>query len=184
MGRPSNERLEELIHASWRDLTQSERRSAMRELRRRVNYDSTVKIFAEDLLRAHPDLSALEAWDKAKGLHEIESRTPAPEIYGKDAVEAANPSAETDSDGDSGMWLDEPPEDEYQGPNAWMMDFIAECRKHPGKWRRFGDYPTRKRAKTRAGSIRRSKAWQGFEVRAIDHNQRHETWVSYQGDAK
>lgn len=184
MGRPSNERLEELIHASWRDLTQSERRSATREMDRRANNDSAVKIFAEDLLRAHPDLSAFEAWDKAKGLHEIESRTPTPVIYGKDAVEAANPSAETDSDGDSGVWLDEPPEDEYQGPNAWMMDFIAECRKHPGKWRRFGDYPTRKRAQTRAGSIRRSKAWQGFEVRAIDCGSHHETWVSYQGDAK
>ena len=186
MGRLSNERLEELIHASWRDLTESERRYAMREMRRRANNDSAVRIFAEDLLRANPDLSALEAWDKAKGLHETEQR--APTIYGKDAGEAANPSAETDSDGDSdgdsGVWLDEPPEDEYQGPNAWMMDFIAECRKHPGKWRRFGDYPTRKRAQTRAGSIRRSKAWQGFEVRAIDCGPHHETWVSYQGDAK
>lgn len=175
MGRPSKEQLEELIHASWRDLTPSERRSATREMDRRVNNDSAVKIFAEDLLRAHPDLSAFEAWDKAW-------------VYGKDAVEAADPSAETDSDGDSdgdsGVWLDEPPEDEYQGPNAWMMDFIAECRKHPGKWRRFGDYPTRKRAQTRACSIRRSKAWQGFEVRAIDCGQHHETWVSYQGDAK
>lgn len=186
MGRPSNERLEELIHASWRDLTPSERRYAGREMNRRANNDSTVKIFAEDLLRANPGLSALEAWDKSKGLHETEQR--ATMIYGKDSVEAANPSAETDSDGDSdgdsGVWLDEPPEDEYQGPNAWMMDFIAECRKHPGKWRRFGDYPTRKRAQTRASSIRRSKAWQGFEVRAIDCGPHHETWVSYQGDAK
>lgn len=186
MGRPSNERLEELIHASWRDLTPSERRYAGREMNRRANNDSTVKIFAEDLLRANPGLSALEAWDKSKGLHETEQR--ATMIYGKDSVEAANPSAETDSDGDSdgdsGVWLDEPPEDEYQGPNAWMMDFIAECRKHPGKWRRFGDYPTRKRAQTRASSIRKSKAWQGFEVRAIDCGPHHETWVSYQGDAK
>lgn len=186
MGRPSNERLEELIHASWRDLTPSERRYAGREMNRRANNDSTVKIFAEDLLRANPGLSALEAWDKSKGMHETEQR--ATMIYGKDSVEAANPSAETDSDGDSdgdsGVWLDEPPEDEYQGPNAWMMDFIAECRKHPGKWRRFGDYPTRKRAQTRASSIRKSKAWQGFEVRAIDCGPHHETWVSYQGDAK
>ena len=72
MGRLSNERLEELINASWRDLTESERRSAMREMCRRANNDSAVKIFAEDLLRANPGLSALEAWYKAKGLHETE----------------------------------------------------------------------------------------------------------------
>lgn len=182
MGRPSNERLEELTHASWRDLTKPERRSAVREMDRRANNDSAVKIFAEDLLRANPGLSPLEAWDKAKGLHETEQR--APMVYGEDAVEAANPPAETDSDGDSGVWLDEPPEDEYQGPYTWMMDFIAECRKHPGKWRQFGDHPTRRHAQLRAASIRRSKAWQGFEVRAIDCGTHHETWVSYQGDAK
>lgn len=183
MGRPSKERLEELVHASWRDLTQSERRSAMREMDRRANYDSAVKIFAEDLLRAHPGLSALEAWDKAKSLHEMESRTPAPEIYSEDADE---PSVDAGSDaGSDAEWLDEPPADEYQGPTAAVMDMIAKCHQHPGKWRRLSEPATRKQAQTRAASIRRNKkAWAGFDARAIDHNQRHETWISYQGDAK
>lgn len=179
MGRPSKERLEELIHASWRDLTPSERRSATREMDRRANNDSAVKIFAEDLLRAHPGLSALEAWDKAKGLHEIESRTPAMEIYSDDADE---PSVDAGSDAE---WLDELPADEYQGSTAAVMGMIAKCRQHPGKWRRLSESATRKQAQTRAASIRRNKkAWAGFDARAIDHNQRHETWISYQGDAK
>ena len=180
MGRPSKERLEELIHASWRDLNQSERRSAMREMDRRANYDSAVKIFAEDLLRAHPGLSALEAWDKAKGLHEMESRTPAPEIYSEDASE---PSVDAGSDaGSDAEWLDELPADEYQGSTAAVMDMIAKCHQHPGKWRRLSESATRKQAQTRAASIRRNKkAWAGFDARAIDHNQRHETWISYQG---
>lgn len=187
MGRPSNERLEELIHASWRDLTPSERRSAMREMDRRANNDSAVKIFAEDLLRAHPGMSAFEAWDKAKGLHETESRTPTPVIYGKDAVEAANQPVDASSDagsdaGSDAEWLDEPPTDEYQGSTAAVMDMIAKCHQHPGKWRRLSESATRKQAQTRAASIRRNKkAWAGFDARAIDHNQRHETWISYQG---
>lgn len=181
MERLSKERLEELVNASWRDLNPSERRIAGREMNRRVK-DPDVRVFAEDLLRSNPGLSALEAWGKAGGLHETEQR--APMVYGKDAVEAANQPVDAGSDDDSDVWLDEPPEDEYQGPNAWVMDFIAECRKHPGKWRRLGDYTTRKRAQKRAGSIRRSKAWQGFEARAIDCGPHHETWVSYQGDAK
>ena len=37
MGRLSNERLEELVNASWRDLTQAERRNAVREMVRRVH---------------------------------------------------------------------------------------------------------------------------------------------------
>lgn len=183
MGRPSKERLEELIHASWRDLTKPEQRIAIREMDRRANNDSAVKIFAEDLLRAHTGLSAFEAWDKAKGLHEIESRTPTPVIYGKDAVEAANQPVDASSDaGSDAEWLDELPEDEYQGPTAAVMGMIAKCRQHPGKWRRLSESATRKQAQTRAASIRRNKkAWAGFDARAIDHNQRHETWISYQG---
>ncbi len=184
MGRLSNERLEELMNASWRDLTQSERRSAMREIDRRANNDSAVKIFAEDLLRAHPDLSALEAWDKAKGLHEIESRTPAPEIYSEDADEpSVDAGSDAGSDADStDVWLDELPADEYQGSTAAVMDMIAKCHQHPGKWRRLSESATRKQAQARAASIRRNKkAWAGFDARAIDHNQRHETWISYQG---
>lgn len=200
MGRPSKERLEELIHASWRDLTQSERRSATREMDRRANNDSAVKIFAEDLLRAHPGLSALEAWDKAKGLHETEQR--APMVYGNDAVETrelAHDLHETESPtppppvyvgtaDDAAdpvdLWLDELPVDEFRGPNAVVMDMIAECRRHPDKWRRIGVFGSRKRAQTRAASIRRSKAWAGFQARAIDRADRHETWVSYRGDAR
>ena len=181
MGRLSNERLEELVNASWRDLTQSERRSAVREMGRRVK-DPDVRIFAEDLLRANPGLSALEAWDKADGLHETERH--APTIYGKDSVEAANPSAETDSDGDSGVWLDDLPVDEFRGSNAGVLDFIAECRSHPNKWRRIGVFGSRKRAQTRAASVRRGKVWAGFVAKAIDRADRHETWVSYRGDAK
>lgn len=182
MGRLSNERLEELVNASWRDLTQSERRSAMREMRRRVN-DQDVLIFAEDLLRAHPGMSALEAWDKAKGLHETESRTPTPVIYGKGAVEAANQPVDAGSDaGSDAEWLDELPADEYHGSTAAVMIMIAKCHQHPGKWRRLSESATRKQAQTRAASIRRNKkAWAGFDARAIDHNQRHETWISYQG---
>lgn len=183
MGRLSNERLEELVNASWRDLTQSERRSAVREMGRRVK-DPDVRIFAEDLLRANPGLSALEAWGKAGGLHEAEKRAPAPVIYGKEA-EAANSSADAGSDADAGdVWLDELPVDEYRGPNAGVMDFIAECRRHPNKWRRIGVFGSRKRAQTRAASVRRGKAWAGFVAKAIDRGQRHETWVSYRGDAK
>lgn len=183
MGRLSNKRLDELVHASWRDLTQSEKVNAKREMGRRVK-DQDVRIFAEDLLNADPGLSALEAWNKAGGLQETESRTPAPVIYGKDA-EAANPSADAGSDADAGdVWLDELPADEYRGPNAGVMDMIAECRRRPNKWRRIGDFASRKRAQTRAASIRRSKAWTGFAARAIDRGQRHETWVSYRGDAR
>lgn len=194
MGRPSNERLEELVNTSWRDLTQSERRSATREMDRRANNDSTVKIFAEDLLRAHPGLSALEAWDKAKGLHEIESRTPTPVIYGKGAGEAANQPVDAD-DSDAGSdpwmqplpdeWLDELPADEHHNPDSKAMGITAECRQHPGKWHRLGCFATRKQAQTRAAAIRRNKkAWAGFDARAIERDQRHETWISYQGDAK
>ncbi|MGO5318901.1 hypothetical protein [Bifidobacterium boum] len=188
MGRPSNERLEELIHASWRDLTQSGRRSAMRELRRRVN-DPGMLVFVEDLLSAYPGLSALEALDKEKGLHETEQR--ATMVYGKDAVKAANQPVDAGSDAGSGdgsdagsdaEWLDELPADEYQGSTAALMVMIAKCRQHPGKWRRLSESATRKQAQTRAASIRRNKkAWAGFDARAIDHNQRHETWISYQG---
>lgn len=199
MGRLSNERLEELVNASWRDLTQSERRSAVREMGRRVK-DPDIRIFAEDLLRANPGLSALEAWGKAGGLHETEQR--APMVYGKDAVEArelAHDLHETESptppppvyvgtaDDDADpvdLWLDELPVDEFRGPNAGVLDFIAECRRHPNKWRRIGSFSSRKRAQTRAGSIRRGKAWAGFVAKAIDRGQRHETWVSYRGDAK
>lgn len=183
MGRLSSERLEELVHASWRDLTQAERRNAVREMGRRVK-DPDVRVFADDLLRADPGLSALEAWNKASGLQETESRTPAPVIYGKDA-EAANQSADAGSDADADdVWLDELPADEYRGPNAGVMDFIAECRRHPNKWRRIGSFSSRKRAQTRAGSIRRGKAWAGFVAKAIDRADRHETWVSYRGDAR
>lgn len=181
MGRPSKERLEELVNACWRDLTQSERRSAVREMGRRVK-DPDVRIFAEDLLRANPGLSALEAWGKAGGLHETEQR--APMVYGKDAVEPeSEPSADADSDaGSDAEWLDELPADEYQGSTAAVMDVIAKCHQHPGKWRRLSESATRKQAQTRAASIRRNKkAWAGFDARAIDHNQRHETWISYQG---
>lgn len=180
MGRPSKERLEELIHASWRDLTQSERRSAMRELRQRVK-DPGMLVFVEGLLSAYPGLSALEALDKEKGLHETEQR--ATMVYGKDAVEAANQPVGDGSDaGSDAEWLDEPPTDEYHGSTAAVMDMIAKCHKHPGKWRRLSESATRKQAQTRAASIRRNKkAWAGFDARAIDHNQRHETWISYQG---
>ena len=181
MGRLSNERLEELINASWRDLTESERRSAMREMCRRANNDSAVKIFAEDLLRANPGLSALEAWYKAKGLHETEQH--ATMVYGKDAVEAANQPVDAGSGaGSDAEWLDELPADEYQGSTTAAMNMIAKCHQHPGKWRRLSESATRKQAQTRATSIRRNKkAWAGFDARAIDHNQRHETWISYQG---
>lgn len=181
MGRPSKERLEELIHASWRDLTQSERRSAAREMDRRVNNDSAVKIFAEDLLRAHPGLSALEAWDKAKGLHETEQR--APTIYGKDTTE---PSVDAGSDaGSDAEWLDELPADEHHRPDTDAMGITAECRQHPGKWCRIACFATRKQAQTRAAAIRRNKkTWAGVDARAIERDQRHETWISYQGDAK
>lgn len=183
MGRPSNEQLEELINASWSDLTQSERRSAMRELRRHVKNQGTL-VFVEDLLRTFPNLSALEALDKQKGPHETEQR--APMVHGKDAVEATKTSADTDADaGSDAEWLDEPPADEYLGSTAAVMDMIAKCHQHPGKWRRLSESATRKQAQTRAASIRRNKkAWAGFDARAIDHNQRHETWISYQGDAK
>lgn len=181
MGRLSAERLEELVNASWRDLTQSERRSAMREMGRRVK-DPEVRVFAGDLLREDPGLSALEAWDKAGGLRETESRTPAPVIYGKDTDDTATePSADADSDG---VWLDEIPVDEFRGSNAGVLDFIAECRRHPNKWRRIGVFGSRKRAQTRAASVRRGKAWAGFVAKAIDRADRHETWVSYRGDAK
>lgn len=199
MGRLSNERLDELVNASWRDLTQSERRSAVREMGRRVK-DPDIRIFAEDLLRANPGLSALEAWGKAGGLHETEQR--APMVYGKDAVEVrelAHDLHETESPtppppvyvgtaDDAAdpvdLWLDELPADEYRGPNAGVMDFIAECRRHPDKWRRIGVFGSRKRAQTRAAGIRRGKAWAGFVAKAIDRADRHETWVSYRGDAR
>lgn len=200
MGRLSNERLEELVNASWRDLTQSERRSAVREMGRRVK-DPDIRIFAEDLLRANPGLSALEAWGKAGGLHETEQR--ATMVYGKDAVEArelAHDLHETassatppppvyvgtadDAADPVDLWLDELPVDEFRGPNAGVMDFIAECRRHPNKWRRIGVFGSRKRAQTRAASVRRGKAWAGFVAKAIDRADRHETWVSYRGDAK
>lgn len=184
MGRPSNERLEEMMNASWRDLTQSERRSATREMRRRVK-DPDVLIFAEDLLRAHPGLSALEAWDKAKGLHETESRTPTPVIYGKDADEAANQPVDAGLDDDSDEWLDELPADEHHSPDSKAMGITAECRQHPGKWHRLACFATRKQAQTRAAAIRRNKkSWAGVDARAIERDQRHETWISYQGDAK
>lgn len=192
MGRPSNERLEELIHASWRDLTQSERRSAMREMDRRANNDSAVKIFAEDLLRAHNGLSALEAWDKAKGLHETEKH--APTVYGKDADEPeSEPASADDSDTASDPWmqplpdewLDELPADEHHSPDSKAMGITAECRQHPGKWRCLACFATRKQAQARAAAIRRNKkSWAGVDARAIERDQRHETWISYQGDAK
>jgi hypothetical protein len=183
MGRLSYKRLDELVHASWRDLTQSEKVYAKREMGSRVK-DQDVQIFAMDLLNADPGLSAFEAWSKAGGLQETESRTPAPVIYGKDA-EAVNPSADAGSDaGSDDVWLDEIPADEYRGPNAGVMDMIAECRRHPGKWRRIGVFAARKRAQTRAAGIRRSKAWAGFQARAIDRAGCHETWVSYRGDAR
>lgn len=184
MGRLSYKRLDELVHASWRDLTQSEKVNAKREMGRRVK-DQDVRIFAEDLLNADPGLSALEAWTKAGGLQETEKRAPAPVIYGKDTAgdttegTAPEPSAGADSDD---VWLDEIPADEYRGPYAGVMDFIAECRRHPDKWRRIGVFGSRKRAQTRAASIRRSKAWAGFVAKAIDRADRHETWVSYRGD--
>lgn len=179
MGRLSNERLEELVNASWRDLTQSERRSAVREMGRRVK-DPDIRIFAEDLLRANPGLSALEAWGKAGGLHETEKR--APMVYGKDTDDTATePSADADP---VDLWLDDLPVDEFRGSNARVMDFIAECRRHPNKWRRIGVFGSRKRAQTRAASVRRGKAWAGFVAKAIDRGQHHETWVSYRGDAK
>ncbi|KFJ02662.1 hypothetical protein [Bifidobacterium thermacidophilum] len=181
MGRLSYKRLDELVHASWRDLTQSEKVNAKREMGRRVK-DQDVRIFAEDLLNADPGLSALEAWNKAGGLQEAEKRAPAPVIYGKDA-EAANSSADAGSDANADdVWLDELPVDEYRGPNAGVMDMIAECRRHPDKWRRIGVFGSRKRAQTRAASIRRGKAWAGFVAKAIDRADRHETWVSYRGD--
>lgn len=193
MGRPSNERLEEMMNASWRDLTQSERRSATREMRRRVK-DPDVLIFAEDLLRAHPGLSALEAWDKAKGLHETESRTPTPVIYGKDAVEPeSEPVSADDSDAASDPWmqplpdewLDELPADEHHSPDSKAMGITAECRQHPGKWHRLACFATRKQAQTRAAAIRRNKkTWAGVDAHAIERDQRHETWISYQGDTK
>lgn len=181
MGRPSKERLEELIHASWRDLTTSERRYAGREMNRRANNDSAVKIFAEDLLRADPGLSALEAWDKSKGLHETEQRATA--IYGKDTAE---PSVDAGSDaGSDAEWLDELPADEHHSPDSKAMGITAECRQHPGKWRRLACFATRKQAQTRAAAIRRNKkSWAGVDARAIEHDQRHETWISYQGGAK
>lgn len=109
MGRLSNERLEELMNASWRDLTQSERRSAMREL----------------------------------------------------------------------------PADEHHSPDSKAMGITAECRQHPGKWRRLACFATRKQAQTRAAAIRRNKkTWDGVDARAIERDQRQETWISYQGDAK
>ena len=182
MGRPSKEQLEELIHASWRDLTQSERRIAIREMDRRATNDSYVKIFAEDLLRAHPGLSALEAWDKAKGPHETEQHAPAPVIYGKDTTE---PTPEPSSDDDADVWLAELPADEHHSRDTEAMGIAIECRQHTGKWRRLACFATRKQAQTRAASIRRNqKAWAGVDARAIDHNQRHETWISYQGGAK
>lgn len=188
MGRPSNERLEELIHASWRDLTQSERRSAMREMDRRANNDSAVKIFAEDLLRAHPGLSALEAWDKAKGLHETEKH--APTVYGNDTAEPVS-ADDSDAASDPWMqplpdeWLDELPADEHHSPDSKAMGITAECRQHPGKWHRLACFATRKQAQTRAAAIRRNKkSWAGVDARAIERDQRQETWISYQGDAK
>ena len=182
MGRPSKEQLEELIHASWRDLTLAERRIAIREMDRRANNDSAVKIFAEDLLRAHPGLSALEAWDKAKGLHETEQHAPAPVIYGKDTAE---PTPEPSADGDSDVWLDELPADEHHSRDTEAMGIAIECRQHPGKWRRLGCFATRKQAQTRAEAIRRNKkTWAGVGARAIDRDQRHETWISYQGGAQ
>lgn len=183
MGRLSYKRLDELVHASWRDLTQSEKVNAKREMGRRVK-DQDVRIFAEDLLNADPGLSALEAWNKAGGLQKAEKHAPAPVIYGKEA-EAANSSADAGSDADADdVWLDELPVDEYRGPNAGVMDFIAECRRHPDKWRRIGVFGSRKRAQTRAASVRRGKAWAGFVAKAIDRADRHETWVSYRGDAR
>lgn len=191
MGRPSNERLEELIHASWRDLTPSERRYAVREMNRRVK-DPDVRIFAEDLLRANPGLSALEAWDKARGLHETEQR--APMVYGKGADEPeSEPASADDSDAASDPWmqplpdewLDELPADEHHRPDTEAMGITAECRQHPGKWHRLACFATRKQAQTRAAAIRRNrKTWAGVDARAIERDQRHETWVSYRGDAK
>lgn len=184
MGRPSKERLEELIHASWRDLTKPEQRIAIREMDRRANNDSAVKIFAEDLLRAHTGLSALEAWDKAKGLHETEKH--ATTIYGKDTAEAANPPVDAGSNADSAdEWLDELPADEYHSRDTEAMGIAIDCRQHPGKWCCLGCFATRKQAQTRAGAIRRNKkTWAGVDARAIDRDQRHETWISYQGDAE
>lgn len=182
MGRLSNERLEELMNASWRDLTQSERRSAMREMGRRVK-DPDVRIFAEDLLRANPGLSALEAWGKAGSLHETEQR--APMVYGKNAVKAANQPVDASLDDDSDEWLDELPADEHHSPDSKAMGITAECRQHPGKWRRLACFATRKQAQTRAAAIRRNKkTWDGVDARAIERDQRQETWISYQGDAK
>lgn len=182
MGRLSNERLEELMNASWRDLTQSERRSAMRELRRRVK-DPDVLIFAEDLLRANPGLSALETCGRAGGLHETEQR--APMVYGKNAVKAANQPVDASLDDDSDEWLDELPADEHHSPDSKAMGITAECRQHPGKWRRLACFATRKQAQTRASAIRRNKkTWDGVDARAIERDQRQETWISYQGDAK
>jgi hypothetical protein len=186
MGRLSYKRLDELVHASWRDLTQSEKVNAKREMGRRVK-DQDVRIFAEDLLNADPGLSALEAWNKAGGLHETEQRAPAPVIYGNDTAEdaAGDAAQESSVDADAGdLWLDELPVDEYRGPYAGVMDFIAECRSHPNKWRRIGVFGSRKRAQTRAASVRRGKAWAGFVAKAIDRADRHETWVSYRGDAR
>jgi len=192
MGRLSNERIEELIHASWRDLTESERRSAMREMGRRVKDPGIRRIFAGDLLRANPGLSALEAWGKAGGLHETEQRAPA--IYGKGADEPeSEPASADDSDAASDPWmqplpdewLDELPADEHHSPDSKAMGITAECRQHPGKWRRLACFATRKQAQTRAGAIRRNKkTWAGVDARAIERDQRHETWISYQGDAK
>lgn len=182
MGRLSYKRIDELVNASWRDLTQSEKVNAKREMGRRVK-DQDVRIFAEDLLNADPGLSALEAWNKASGLRETESRISAPVIYGKDT--AGDTATEPSEDADAGdVWLDEIPVDEFRGPYAGVMDFIAECRRHPDKWRRIGSFSSRKRAQTRAAGIRRGKAWAGFVAKAIDRGQRHETWVSYRGDAK
>lgn len=183
MGKLSNERLEELVNASWRDLTQSERRSAMRELRQRVK-DPGMLVFVEDLLSAYPGLSALEALDKEKGLHETEQR--ATMVYGKDAVEAANQPADAGSDaGSDAEWLDELPADEHHSPDSKAMGVAAECRQHPGKWRRLACFATRKQAQTRAATIRRNKkTWAGVDAHAIERDQRHEIWLSYQGDAK